>query len=225
MMQAQIVVDRFLRQEHSHAFMLNAYERLLLVMLASYMGNKTSCFPSHQSLSIDCGMSTDSVKRTLKSLENKYLIKILRTTGSSNHYQLTIPSADSTGCSQPPVANSTIHLVASAGTPGANSPPNNISNNIKQYTLLANKKLRVKTIKKTFPQKFAINESHREKANGLSLDIDSEFEHFKEHHIAKGSKFSDWGMAFHTWLRNAAKFSQQKKSFDTTNIMSGVGRE
>jgi hypothetical protein len=127
--------------------------------------------------------------------------------------------------SQHLVANSTTYPVPLAPTPSADSPPNNISNNIKQYTSSGNKKLRAKTVKKTFPQEFTINESHREKANGLSLDIDSEFEHFKEHHIAKGNKFSDWGMAFHTWLRNAEKFSQPKKSFDKTNIMLGVGRE
>ncbi len=225
MMQAQIIVDRFLRKEHSDPFMLNAYERLLLVMLASYAGNKTNCFPSHQSLSRDCGMSTDSVKRNLKSLENKCLVKTLRSTGSNNHYELTIPSADSTECSQHLVANSTAYPVPPASTPSADSPPNNISNNIKKYTSSANKKLRAKSVKKTFPHEFTINESHREKANNLSLDIDSEFEHFKEHHIAKGNQFADWGMAFHTWLRNAAKFSQQKKSFDKTNIMSGIGRE
>lgn len=225
MMQAQIIVDRFLRKEHSYPFMLNAYERILLVMLASYAGNKIDCFPSHQSLSKDCGMSTDTVKRNLKTLENKYLVKILRSTGSNNHYELTIPSANGTEGAQHAVANSITYPTLSAPRLSAVSPPNNISNNIKQYTSFANKKLRTKTVRKTFPQDFLINESHREKANFLNLDIDSEFEHFKEHHMAKGNQFADWGMAFHTWLRNAAKFSQSKKSFDKTNIMSGVGRE
>lgn len=224
-MQAQIIVDRFLRQGYSYPFMLNAFERLLLVMLASYAGNKTNCFPSHQSLSRDCGMSIDSVKRNLKSLENKYLVKILRSTGFNNHYELTIPSADGAEGSQHLVANSTTCPVPPAPTPSADSPPNNISNNIKQYTSSANKKLRDKTVKKTFPSDFMINESHKEKANGLSLDIDSEYEHFKEHHIAKGNQFADWEMAFNLWLSNASTFSQLKKSFDKTNIMLGVGRE
>ena len=194
-------------------------------MLASYAGNKTNCFPSHQSLSRDCGMSIDSVKRNLKSLENKCLVKILHSTGFNNHYELTIPSADGTEGSQHLVANGPTYPVPPAPTPSADSPPNNISNNIKQYTSSANKKLRDKIVKKTFPQEFTIDESHREKANGFILDIDSEFEHFREYYIAKRNKFSDWGMAFHIWLRNAAKFSQPKKLFDKTNIMLGVGRE
>ena len=209
-MQAQIIVDRFLRQGHSYPFMLNAFERLLLVMLASYAGNKTNCYPSHQSLSRDCGMSTDSVKRNLKSLENKSIVKILHSTGFNNHYELTIPSADDTVGSQHLVANSTTYPVPSAPTPSAYSPPNNISNNIKQYTSSSNKKSWTQVVKKPFPQEFMIDESRCEKANSLSLDVDCEVEHFKEYHIAKGNQFADWGMAFHTWLRNAAKFSQQK---------------
>ncbi len=42
--------------------------------------------------------------------------------------------ADSTRCLQPLVADSTTYLVLTAPTPGAHSTPNNIINNINEYT-------------------------------------------------------------------------------------------
>ena len=39
-------------------------------------------------------------------------------------------------------------------------------------------------------------------------DPNSEIEAFKDHHVAKDSRFLDWGAAFRTWLRNAKKFSR-----------------
>lgn len=128
----QIVVERFLR-DSLNTSKLNSYERILLVMLASYTGNNVNCWPSHLTLSKVCGMSTDSVKRYLKSLEEKKLIKILRYMGINNHYELTIPYAISTQGLQHLEANSTTNQVPTAFTPSADTAPNNISNNITNY--------------------------------------------------------------------------------------------
>jgi hypothetical protein len=37
---------------------------------------------------------------------------------------------------------------------------------------------------------------------------------FLDHHRAKGSLFADWGAAWRTWLRNAAKFARERGSFE-----------
>jgi hypothetical protein len=55
------------------------------------------------------------------------------------------------------------------------------------------------------------NERHSEKALALELDLGEEADAFREHHAAKGSLFLDWDLAFHTWLRNAPKFSRGKR--------------
>ena len=138
-MSSQILIDRFLRSENSHQRNLHAHEKLLLFFLASYMGKKTMCYPSHQSLANDCTLSSDSVKRRLKSLEKKNIITVSRKSGCNNQYAFNLkiinePSADSTQCCQHLEADSTTHPVPTAPTPSAHSTPNNISNNIKECT-------------------------------------------------------------------------------------------
>lgn len=230
-MQAQIIVDRFLRNKASLIFRLNAFERILLTMLASYMAEKNTCYPSHQSLSRDCGMSTDSVGRYTKSLENKQLITISRITGNNNFYQLNIPendTANSTYRSQRPPATSDTSRSPSASPPPADSGTNNIINNINEYTSFSHSqknRYKQKSKNSSLPVSMEINEDHKVKAKQLNLDVNSEFEHFKEYYLAKGSLFSNWPMAFHIWLRNAAKFAQKKFHLKIDDVMMGVGHE
>jgi hypothetical protein len=225
-MQSQIIVDRFLRSNLSHSFKLNAYERILLVILASYAGHKDKCFPSHQSLSIDCGMSTDSVGRYAQLLEEKQLLTINRVTGNNNLYKLSIPmmtpTADSTHRSEQPPADSDNHASLTAASPTAESGTNNISNNIKESTSLLS--LKKQKTKSSFPVGMTTTERHKNIAFELGLNIEDEFECFKEHHTANGNKFERWDMAFNMWLRRAAKYSQ-KKSTTTSDVMIGVGHE
>jgi hypothetical protein len=49
-----------------------------------------------------------------------------------------------------------------------------------------------------------------ERATAASAGLDwlREAEAFRDHHAAKGSRFTDWHAAFRTWLRNAVKFSK-----------------
>lgn len=141
MMLSQIVVDRFLRNEISNQYDLHAYEKLIMFFLASYMGSNSNCYPSLKLLAINCSVSVDSIKRGIKSLEEKKLIKVTRNAGRSNHYSFNLsnrtpPSADSTQCPQHLDANSTISLVPTAPGGSAHSTPNNINNNIKEYTSL-----------------------------------------------------------------------------------------
>lgn len=221
-MQAQILVDRFLRSKFSTH--LNVYEKMLLVILASYCGNKSACFPSYLSLKRDCSMSIDSIKRNIKTLESKELIKVARCSGRNNLYTLQIPSADSTGCSQHPDANSTDLPELSAPSPSAHSTPNNISNNKRKSTSIVSHK-KHKNKRTAFPDGMTIIEAHRELAQELGINAEEEFIFFKEHHIAKGSLFAYWNTAFNTWLRKAKKFTQEKSPSPTTNIMAEVGHE
>jgi hypothetical protein len=40
---------------------------------------------------------------------------------------------------------------------------------------------------------------------------DTEFESFRDHHLAKGSTFADWTAAWRTWCRNAEKYKREKQ--------------
>lgn len=52
--------------------------------------------------------------------------------------------------------------------------------------------------------------SERARAKSLAeyghLDLRSELEQFKNHHIAKGSLMLDWDRAWYTWLGNTRRF-------------------
>ena len=54
------------------------------------------------------------------------------------------------------------------------------------------------------------SEQAQAKAKELRLDCVREAEQFRDHHTAKGSVFSDWDAAFRTWLRNAAKWRDER---------------
>jgi hypothetical protein len=59
----------------------------------------------------------------------------------------------------------------------------------------------------SMPESFQPKTHHRALAAQLGIDLDREFEVFKDHHLAKGSRFKDWNRALNTWLRRAQQFS------------------
>jgi hypothetical protein len=58
------------------------------------------------------------------------------------------------------------------------------------------------------PEGFQPKDSHRKLALKLGIDLESAFEHFCDHHTAKGNTFTNWNAALNTWLRTEVKFSK-----------------
>lgn len=56
------------------------------------------------------------------------------------------------------------------------------------------------------PEAFAPKDGHKALAVKLGVDLASEFEVFKDHHLSHGSTFKDWDSALNKWLRNAREF-------------------
>lgn len=225
-MQSQVLVDRFLRNEVSKQYNLNAYQKLILFYLASYSGSKTECFPAIQTLANDCNISNTSVTRNIKLLEQKNLLKVSRSRGMSNHYTLTLPGTKNTPVSQLVVSDSYDYPHPIDRGPLARSNTNNISNNIKECTSLFSSNKTRANKKISLPSNMNINKDHQNLANTLSLNVEKEFLNFKEHNLAKGSRFVNWDLAFNTWLRTAAKFVKEKKSSNVPrDVMAGVYHE
>src|SRR5574343_53033 len=114
---------------------LPSLQKLVLLMLANRTNHDTGeCFPSHARLAEECGMSKDSVKRSLQALEDRGLIEIRRQTSHGvnlpNTYRLNMHrvGADSTQgrCCEPPGvgADSTQGRCCEPPGVGADSPPN-----------------------------------------------------------------------------------------------------
>lgn len=118
-MQYQIIIGRFLRSEKSLSYDLSSYEKLILLMIASYMGNKSTCWPSYKSLSKSCSLSVSTIKRNVFSLEKKQILKIKRTKNSNNIYEF-----------YPQVVSIRHHVGSHRHQVVSIRPPNIINNNI-----------------------------------------------------------------------------------------------
>jgi predicted transcriptional regulator len=68
-------------------FGLTQYERLIMIDLLSYMGNKDKCYPTQEAIARNLGCSSKSVERNLKTLAQKKLI-IIKKTNRNNVYYL-----------------------------------------------------------------------------------------------------------------------------------------
>lgn len=90
--------------------------------------------------------------------------------------------------------------------------------------------------KVALPDEFKPTPQHIELANKLGVDLNHEFEQFKDYHKAKASKMVDWHAALRTWIRNAAKFAKNKpasngrpgymkKQFDQIDYSKGINED
>lgn len=86
-MQSQVIIDRFLNSANIKSYNLSAYEKLILFVLASMMGNKSSCWPSYLTLQEKCSLSKRTLFRNIKKLEQKKVIIVLRNKDSNNIYR------------------------------------------------------------------------------------------------------------------------------------------
>ena len=59
---------------------------------------------------------------------------------------------------------------------------------------------------KPLPDDWTPTATHQEKARELGVIIEVESEKFKNHHLAKDSRFSNWNAAFSNWLTKAKEF-------------------
>lgn len=75
--------------------------------------------------------------------------------------------------------------------------------------------------KVALPDDFKPTAQHVELANKSGVDLNHEFEQFKDYHKAKDSKMVDWHAALRTWIRNAAKFAKSKPVGKRAGYLAG----
>lgn len=61
-----------------------------------------------------------------------------------------------------------------------------------------------------WPEDLKLTDKHRAFAEQGGLDAGMEWGAFKDHHLAKGSRFADWDRAWQTWCRNAFRFAAER---------------
>jgi hypothetical protein len=61
-----------------------------------------------------------------------------------------------------------------------------------------------------WPEGFTSTDKHKALADGLGLNVFSEFSRFRDKAKAKGWTYVDWDAGFRTWLNNEAKYKQER---------------
>jgi hypothetical protein len=75
-----------------------------------------------------------------------------------------------------------------------------------------------------FPPAFGLSDKMKQYAleKNPNLDVEEEFEKFRDYHLAKGSKFKDWEAAFRTWVRNTVKWNNKGNAANKNNGSSSI---
>lgn len=175
----------------------------VLGVIYSFRSKDTNiAFPKREAISKRCGISVTKISTATTALENYGWLKKTGKGGFGLPVQYrvcfpeTIPSSGT-------VAES--GTVTKSGT--TTMPESGTRTNGEQTSKQTNNH-RVRTRSLTsFPEDMTPTEKHRSRASESGLDIEREFDKFKNHHMSKGSKFSDWNAALNNWLLKAAEFS------------------
>ncbi len=125
------IIEHILRNVESN--MISNNQKLVIYMLSSFMGEKMTCFPSHEELARVCSISIKTVQRTLKSLEKMNILFIKRSHNKNNIYSFN-PSwmsiFDELGVKLGILGRQSVQFGASQSRPGASQSRTNIINNI-----------------------------------------------------------------------------------------------
>jgi len=164
--------------------------KLVLLVLADHADDKGFCFPGVDTIARRASVSERTLTRVLASLEeNGYIARSRRHLSNGNRtsdgYLLTPDKATEWRVDQPPSETDQPPTVAATEEPPV-EPPVNTTRRARQL-----------------PSDLEWNTAHSVKAMARHVDVEVEFEKFKDYHLARATKFVDWDRAFHTWLNNA----------------------
>lgn len=211
----------------------NSSRKMVLIKLADHANDKGICWPSHDHIAKHCEMSTRSVIRHIEALEKQGLIKVVKrkrngeSHNQSNLYFLCLYDTDNMSFS---TLNDSDNL--SIHSDNLSNDSDNLSKTIVTQChsnqslrtchkrepviepIISDKSPNQKKAHQ-LPDDFVPNENHCMLAKKLGIHLDNEFEHFRDHHIAKGSTMKNWDAALNFWLRNAAKFAKTKQTYKT----------
>lgn len=164
--------------------------KLVLLVLADHADDQGFCFPGADTIARRASVSPRTLTRVLASLEeNGFIARSRRHLANGNRtsdgYVLTPDQRPKWPVDQTPSETDQTPTVAPTGEPPV-EPPVTTTARARQW-----------------PDGFTWNNGHSVKALARHVDVEVEFEKFRDYHLARASKFVDWDRAFHTWLNNA----------------------
>ena len=161
--------------------------KIVLLALADYADGDGVCWPGQKSIAAKAGMSERTVREKLLALEELgYIARRRRQNSdgyrSTDEYKL-LPANPAGG---PTGENAGPNRQTAAATEEPSEPS------------VPNKQRATRQVQ--MPTGLTWTNAHSVRALGRGVDVEVEFEKFKNHHLAKGSRFADWDRAFHSWL-------------------------
>lgn len=208
--------------------------KLVTIVLANYTNENGQCWPSFETIAKKTSLSRRSVISQIAYLEkNGILKKIKRHDSASNIYELNLNTSENISpvthqkgsenisppseISSPEVVKPFHHLVNDVhqGSEPVSPPLVNVLHPNHQLNHQRNIYRNIEREKKrgcTLPEDFTLTEKHRALAKKYNiLDVDEQFEHFRDYHLSRGTVFKSWDAGFRTWLHRAASFTPKQK--------------
>jgi DNA-binding transcriptional MocR family regulator len=211
-----------------------------VLMRLAYFHNKDTgrCDPSQTTLARDCNMSRTTLIAHLKVLETEGYIKRINRKGKakgkpqSTFYVLIFLKRNSGTQNEQSDPNCRTDFVQNLNTRDspetAHAPVQNLDTN-KTREQKDNTPCIPRQSKSavSLPANWVPSAKNIADAHALEFS-DEEIHHeqnvFRDHHLAKGTRFKDWDAAWRNWLRNARKFQNRGLAGRAQTQSGGQGR-
>lgn len=194
---------------------LNSYEKIIYIVLLKYSNEESYCFPSYKTISEGAGCSLSTVKKTIKSLEDKGLIKKVsrkikdkKENNSNLYYVMAIEN--NVGCETTKVGREKTGCEFPRNLPvGCEKTGNDIKlnhNKYNNYLDLSFLELNIENVKITNDSyKSLIDKFGKKLTHNKIVDLDT--------YIANGNgkKYKDHGKVLFNWC---LKEDEKRKSKD-----------
>lgn len=189
--------------------------KLVLLALANRVNHETGvCYPGQELIGRECSMSSRTVRRHLRTLEERGLIvrRARMLSGgrgrTSDEYRIVWDQPDK--------------LTARSGPTGQNRTTNRTDEDDQPDTVVR-VTIREPKEKQKVRTSTRITESWQPSEDNLNgirerhprIDISDEVAKFRDHYISKDEKRADWDASFRTWMRNAEKWAKPDRTRHT----------
>ena len=218
---------------------LGPTERLVMLALADHADDDGKCYPSVLRLCERTGLSERAVQTNVKKLiEAGYLS--VHFGGGKGHANLYFISANPAGNAPYEAAKPRTKCTPQEMHPAAGAPqtPQQVRSNpaadapepsgtTKEPSIEAAPPKTRRRPEVPLPPNWVPNDRNiadAETRQFSAQEIDHEADRFRNHHLARDTRFRDWDAAWRTWLSNARKFAGRSMAGSAQASGRGQGR-
>ena len=207
---------------------LGPTERLVMLALADHADDEGKCYPSVERLCARTGLSERAVQMNVRKLVGEgYLhVQIGGGKGNANLYFVSpnpASNAPRTKCTPAPDAPQTPHVVRPNPAPDAPEPSGTIIEpSIETAPAKTRRRPEVPLPPEWVPSDRNIADAEARQFS--AQETQDEADRFRNHHLARDSRFRDWDAAWRTWLGNARRFAGSRMAGKAAPGGRGQGR-